>query len=123
MEALYASVPFAAAVTAVAMLIAGFLRVRPVLFVASLAVLFLACGLALASGAVPGAAPAFLMVFGAISIVLSARVRPGAFVSRGGLRVIGVFLFVLGVVGLTPSLKTRSNESRACVKTPWRQVG
>jgi hypothetical protein len=92
MDMLYDSVPFVAAIVALIMLIAGALRLRAVLFVASFPVIFLACGLALAGGYPAGIAPAFLVVFGFASIALSVRVRPGVFVSRGGLCAIGAFL-------------------------------
>jgi hypothetical protein len=99
MDDFYRSLPFIAAISLLAI---GVLRLKRFLFMASFPILLLACLLDLVSD---GSSEAFnfmggfVLIFGLICIALSSRARPGSFVSRVGLRLIGALLFVLGFAG------------------------
>jgi hypothetical protein len=99
MDDFYRSLPFIASIS---LLVIGVLRLRRFLFVASFPILLLACFLDLVSDGSSGAfnfMGAFVLIFGLVCIALSGRIRPGSFLSGGGLRLIGALLFVLGFAG------------------------
>ena len=90
-------------VAAVLLLVAGVVRLRRFLFIASFPVLLGVCIFALAADGTSGAfnfIGGFVLLFGAVCLVLSGRLQPGAFVSRDRLGAIGALLFFLGLFGL-----------------------
>lgn len=99
MDTVIQSIPFVAAIT---LLVTGVLRLRQFLFLASFAVLLMACIYAIASDGSSAAFSfigGFVLLFGLACVGLSSRLKPGNFISRTGLAAIGALLFVLGVFG------------------------
>lgn len=100
MDTFLQSLPF---VAAIGLLVAGVLRLRRFLFVASFPMLLGACIFALAADGTSAAfnfMGGFFLLFSLACVVLSRRLQPGAFVSRDGLGAIGTLLFFLGLFGL-----------------------
>jgi hypothetical protein len=100
MDTVFQSIPFVAAIT---LLVTGVLRLRRFLFIASFAVLLMACIFALASDGTSAAfnfIGGFVLLFGLACAGLSSRLKPGSFISRSGLGAIGALLFALGLFGM-----------------------
>ncbi|MGA2751012.1 MAG: hypothetical protein ABSG59_19765 [Verrucomicrobiota bacterium] len=99
MDTVFESIPF---VAAIALLVTGVLRLRRFLFISSFIVLLMACIFALAndgSSAAFSFIGNFVLLFGLACAGLSSRLKPGSFISRGGLGAIGALLFFIGLLG------------------------
>jgi len=100
METFIQSLPFVAAIS---LLVVGIVRLRRLLFIAAFPVLLGACIFTLAADGTSAAfnfIGGFFLLFGFACLALNRRSQPGTFISREGLRAIGILFLFLGLFGL-----------------------